>query len=240
MENSEKFVGYLTEAGYYSLKQTKDKDSDGARTVPYSPSYVGTPLHCAVLLGDKQQVQQVMKENGSLTAGFGRCGKSTVSLAVISRDEDLLELLLRNGCSAVAPDADARTPLHHAAQKAADGCMRLLLGWCEAPGTPTAMAALTPDQHGVTPLHVATSTSSTKCLVLLLKHSEAGMVDPQDNKKRTPLHWAARYNNEPAVALLLRHGANCHMPDDQGQTPLHCALLPSLPQSVAAVRSNVG
>ncbi|KAF2345069.1 Ankyrin repeat-containing domain, partial [Trinorchestia longiramus] len=159
------------------------EDSDGARTVPYSPSYVGTPLHCAVLLGDKQQVQQVIKENGSLTAGFGRCGKSTVSLAVISRDEDLLELLLRNGCSAVAPDADARTPLHHAAQKAADGCMRLLLGWCEAPGRPTAMAALTPDQHGVTPLHVATSTSSIKCLVLLLKHSEAGMVDPQDNKK---------------------------------------------------------
>ncbi|XP_064615015.1 ankyrin repeat domain-containing protein 54-like isoform X1 [Liolophura sinensis] len=59
---------------------------------------------------------------------------------------------------------------------------------------------------------------------LVLELLESG-VDPSscDDKKRTPLHFAAAQGNELIVKLLLDHGADPNLTDILGNTPLHLA-----------------
>jgi ankyrin repeat protein len=49
--------------------------------------------------------------------GLGPDGRSTLSVAVIGGNKELLELLLKNGASLTVADANGCTPVHHAASK---------------------------------------------------------------------------------------------------------------------------
>lgn len=48
-------------------------------------------------------------------------------------------------------------------------------------------------------------------------------VNCEDGGGKTPLHWAANFNNSRAVILLLRYDANPNIADEWGRTPLHRA-----------------
>ena len=43
--------------------------------------------------------------------------------------------------------------------------------------------------------------------------------------KRILLHWAASYENVDVVRFLVEHGADIHAKDNNGNTPLHSAVL---------------
>ncbi len=47
----------------------------------------------------------------------------------------------------------------------------------------------------------------------------------QDEKGRTPLHWAAYYGNTEIAKLLIFHGANPYIKDKNGLTPLDIARM---------------
>ena len=50
------------------------------------------------------------------------------------------------------------------------------------------------------------------------------IIDVLDKQRRTPLSYAALYNNNEAVEVLLQHGAKVNLKDSNGSTPLHQAL----------------
>ena len=46
-------------------------------------------------------------------------------------------------------------------------------------------------------------------------------IDDLDEKKLSPLHYAARYSNIEILKLLIKHGANPNQAGDDDMTPLH-------------------
>ncbi|XP_045115267.1 inversin-like isoform X2 [Portunus trituberculatus] len=58
--------------------------------------------------------------------------------------------------------------------------------------------------------------------------------------KRTPLHWAAAYGSQENVRLLIKHGANNLMPDQEGKTPLHWAAMSKADGARDCVRTLIG
>lgn len=72
------------------------------------------------------------------------------------------------------------------------------------------------------------------------------IVDQQDAKLRTPLHWAVEYNNPAAISVLMNHGADPSLNNANQRTPsdLACYLvnidclraLSPLPKTKAATK----
>ena len=50
------------------------------------------------------------------------------------------------------------------------------------------------------------------------------IIDVLDDQRRTPLSYAALYNNNEALEVLLHHGAQVNSSDSNGSIPLHQAL----------------
>lgn len=77
------------------------------------------------------------------------------------------------------------------------------------------------NQAGRYPIH----TSILNGQIAVMKHLLAidGVINQVDGRKRTPLHYAARYGNENTVRLCVEHGAVVDAHDSEGQTPLMMA-----------------
>lgn len=58
--------------------------------------------------------------------------------------------------------------------------------------------------------------------------------------QRTPLHWAAAYGSQENVRLLIKHGSNNLMPDQEGKTPLHWAAMSEVEGAKDCVRTLIG
>ena len=54
--------------------------------------------------------------------------------------------------------------------------------------------------------------------------AKSPIIDVLDKKGRTPLSYAALYNNNEALEALLHHGARVNLLDSNGSIPLHQAL----------------
>ncbi|XP_034938575.1 putative ankyrin repeat protein RF_0381 [Chelonus insularis] len=78
------------------------------------------------------------------------------------------------------------------------------------------------NNEGVTPLHMACSVESInqpEIIKTLLDYNAD--VNLTDCRSDTPLHIAYRNENLQVIELLLKNGANFHIPDDKGRTFLH-------------------
>ena len=66
-----------------------------------------------------------------------------------------------------------------------------------------------------------TDEQSMKMLNLLINTTDdiKSMINQQNNSKRTPSHWAAGKNRHRSIEWLIRHGADVHMKDFQGNRP---------------------
>jgi len=76
------------------------------------------------------------------------------------------------------------------------------------------------DDQGATPLHLAGRPwqGQQRTIETLL---EVGVpVDIVDRGGSTPLHYAARFGNSPAIKALLAAGADAGVVDAAGETPL--------------------
>jgi len=82
------------------------------------------------------------------------------------------------------------------------------------------------DENGNTDLHYACKSNKHSGLQLADRigaYLDSGLsINVRNKKKETPLHWAAKYNNRDAVAVLIAYEAE-HLFDINGFTPLHVA-----------------
>ena len=107
-----------------------------------------------------------------------------------------------------------RHPLHYAVFKNDFNTVNRLLGEGVSPRQTMA--------DGQTPLHVAAECNLPRMCELLLK--KGAQVNAQDSFSGTPLHTAVAFQTDlEVVKILVGYGANIHLKDADGLTPLALA-----------------
>ena len=126
----------------------------------------------------------------------------------------------------------AASSLHEAAQAGDARVVRDLLRRADRD------AVLQRDYSGWTVLHHAVQGASTDCVSLLLEAKAD--VDARTDTRATALHLAAFHGNLEVTLLLVLRGANVHVEDEDGHTPLYdaqfktggkCTCVADTPQS---------
>jgi ankyrin repeat protein len=175
-------------------------------------------------------------------------GQEKILQAIENGDLDnLRQMLQRNPSLVSSKDADGRTPLHWATEKATrKEVFELLLtnganvNAKDKDGrSPLAWAAMlrrddvadlfldhsadlnTRDKDGMTPLHLAALFGQDRLVRSLLMRGAD--VNSRDDGDATPLHWAALKGNTAVVEVLVASGADVNAKDKKGRTPLAAA-----------------
>lgn len=170
------------------------------------------PLHEACFYG-KEECVQILIEAGAQVNGRNIDGATPLCDACSSGSEECVRILLENGAF-VNPTLLLSSPLHEAVLRDQWRCAELLVA---------AGANLNhTDCHFGTPLHAAVYKSSVNCVRVLLR---AGCNVNSVKILNTPLHVAARQQDQQIVSLLLDFGANPYMKNNFDQSPR--SLVPS-------------
>ncbi|XP_046581218.1 serine/threonine-protein phosphatase 6 regulatory ankyrin repeat subunit C-like [Haliotis rubra] len=126
-----------------------------------------------------------------------------------------LKLFLEKGVDPNIPDKLGRTALHYASDHSENSSVKVLLDHGADPDVQ--------DLWGMTSLHCASSKKGSvfkDTLPLLLEKSLK--LNVQDSRGKTTLHYASEIRCS-GLKLLLDHGADPCLRDQQGMTALHCA-----------------
>lgn len=136
--------------------------------------------------------------------------------------EAVAELLIVNGAEVNAGSHSEGTPLHWAAKNGHTAVVELLIAngadidWRAIVGTPlrnavhagqTAVVELLMEKGATTykALHVAARRGHADIVALLI--AKGLDVNATDDRRRTPLYYALKYNHQEIAELLRRHGA---------------------------------
>ncbi len=182
---------------------------------------------------------QVLLEHGASVHVRNKNGQTPLHLASQHYHYSMVALLLRFGADVDAQDNDDMTPLLFAS------------GWdafYDDTGTSAARMLLehgasvhVRNKNGQTPLHLASQHGLSGMVALLLKFGAD--MDSQDDDNMTPLHFAVHLSSEfdsgifyddddddtkydkavKVITLLLKHGVNVQVQNNNGETPLQVA-----------------
>jgi uncharacterized protein len=130
-------------------------------------------------------------------------------LAALGDADRLHELLATRPDGAISYSEDGFTALHFAAFLGGPAVALVLVD----AGAPVDAVARNPMR--VQPLNSAAAGRTEVCSVLL---DSGAPVDPQQTGGYTPLHEAALNGNDALVNLLLAHGADATITDEEGRT----------------------
>ena len=199
-----------------------------------------TPLHAAVMAGNIEAVECLIKHGADVTARGDMC-ETPLHYAAQYRNKETVQCLIKHGADVMARDTLDMTPFHSAVyneNKEVVPC--LIMHGAEV---------MARDGRGWTPLHEAALAGSIEAVQCLTKHGADVMARDQIDK--TPLHEAAVNGNQEVVQCLLENGADVMARSDGikatnrnmeafqrlimhgaelqdwnhvGCTPLHCAV----------------
>jgi len=201
-----------------------------------------TPLLCAFESFGSGEVAQLLMEHGASVHVRNKKGQTPLHLASGWCHSDVLASLLKLGADVDSRDSDDMTPLLHAlVHRNNSSAVKLLLEH--------GASVHVRNKNGQMPLHLASQSRRSDVVASLLMLGAD--VDAQDNNHMTPLHFALSSRSpyrfiefdvegngrvmeaKPevemdeealrAIELLLGHGANVHLQNDRGKTPLQIA-----------------
>lgn len=173
-----------------------------------------TPLHWAVYRGNTQLTRILLSKGGSPnTIAADSC--TPLHDAALNGHASIVEALLGRKALTILQDKDFWTPLHYAALYNHFEVIKLLLPHC----TKNVMG----NNAGQTPLHLSIRATRPSFEVIRLLLTKKEWVSARDNKRETPLHYAAHLGLDTVVEELLKHQANALVLNEQNQTPCDLA-----------------
>ncbi|XP_069497094.1 B-cell lymphoma 3 protein [Ambystoma mexicanum] len=179
-----------------------------------------TALHIAVAHGNFPAIQRLIclfLQGQKDLDTFNNLRQTPLHLAVITKQPEVVRMLVKNQASAMALDRNGQTSIHLACEHSSIPCLQELLDQSQE-----AIDLETRNYEGFTPLHVAVSTSDPDIVSFLLNHGSD--IDAVDIKSgRSPLIHAVENNSVEMVSLLIKNGANVNSQTYSGNTALHSA-----------------
>ena len=175
-----------------------------------------TPLHIAVVVGNKKILTDLVDAGASLTFKDS-FGQTAIHLAYLLKAYDLIPVLL-TGCK--GGDIDIKngknnTILHLAVSAGQSGVVRQLV---------EAGASLRPkDSSEKTALHLACSSNKYELIPVLLKEVKEGDIELKNSKGQTVLHLTAHAGKLDIVKQVLTLHAKVDSESNTGKTPLYYA-----------------
>lgn len=180
-------------------------------------------LHLAIIHLHNQLVRDLLEVTSGLISDEiinmrNDLYQTPLHLAVITRQEAVVEDLLRAGADLSLLDRLGNSVLHLAAKEGHDKILGILLKHKKA-----AQLINHPNGEGLNAIHVAMMSNSLPCLLLLM--AAGADVNAQERKSgRTALHLAVEHDNiSLAGCLLLEGDAHVDSTTYDGTTPLHIA-----------------
>ena len=215
--------------------------SSGSGPVEYSNSEIAKAD--ALLLAVKHQnvdcVKVLLKFNADIEGRFSEAtedmddefedddlcysrGCTSLFIAAASGDLEIMRLLLEKGAQVNACDKEHCTPLMIASKNSHVNVVKLLI-------EREADLALQ-DQDGKTAIHYAVEKDYRDCNsdeILSCLIENGADVNVRSNDDCTPLMVGSRHNcHIDLLKLLVKHGAQIDLQDDDGNTALHYACYP--------------
>ncbi len=180
----------------------------------------GTALHVAVGQGNQCIVQVLIERGADLDAKSELNGARALHMAADFNEIAIIGLLLDHGADIEARDGELRTPLHRAAEAGLNGVVELLLD----------RSAEINDREGnfgATPLQQAADNGHLETVELLL--DRGAEINAIDKRGFSALSCASQsqsfgnVGNGKLIEFLVAHGADLHVRNTHGQTPLEYA-----------------
>ena len=151
--------------------------------------------------------------NIRLKFNFYRRYETNIFTAIKNGDEESVNYLIKSEIN-LDDLLDGKTPLYFAAENSQENIFNLLL-------SNGADVNFQNDQNS-TMLHLAVQSFQSQVLYYVLNKNN-NLLFVENNQKCTPIHLAAKINNEEAIQIFLRYGYDANESNCENFTPLHFA-----------------
>jgi uncharacterized protein len=159
----------------------------------------------------------------------GGNGPWTLAAAIAHRRVAVVEMLLKLKVDPNEPDDSGNYPLNLASTKGDSDIVQLLLSF----GAKVDLRS----RSGSLPLHDAALSGQTKIVLMLLDNGSD--INAKDSETgATPLYYAAAFGRRETLETLIKRGANIHLANKQGLTPLESAVAAGQQDVVSILRSH--
>jgi ankyrin repeat protein len=211
-----------------------DRPSQGKQDVNHRNPDGSTPLQWAVYNGDLTEARRLLRAGANVSLA-NYYGATPMSLAAEVGNTDMLKVLLEAGANVESPNADGQTALLAVARTGNVAAAQVLLDH-------GAKVDAKEKFGGQTPLMWASARRHPAMMQLLIaKGADVNAASTERNYQRhvtaegrpknldsggfTPLLYAARENCAACVEVLLKNKADIDLPDPDGVSPLHLAIV---------------
>ncbi|KAF4436098.1 ankyrin unc44 [Fusarium acutatum] len=167
-----------------------------------------TALHIAAEFGILNGARELIKL-GAKTEATDRDKRQPLHIACLKGQEELADLLLKEGADIEARQYQGTTPLDDAVQHIT--VVKLLLD--------NDAKTQVKSSDGWTPLHRTTSEVITEVLPRLLEHDRSNINDTENNEHWTALNVAVYFGRREFIPILIEFGARLDIPDNDGWAP---------------------
>jgi ankyrin repeat protein len=193
-----------------------------------------TPLQWAVYSGDAAEVRRLLDAGADVSLA-NNYGATPMGLAAEVADTEILKLLLEAGANADSPNLAGQTALMAVARSGNVDAAKLLLEhgatvdareeWGGQTALMWAAARRNPDMIALLSAHGAAVDARSTVRDYQRHITAEGRPKSLDSGGFTPLLYAARENCIACVDMLLANGADIDLPDPDGVSPLHLAIV---------------
>jgi ankyrin repeat protein len=178
-----------------------------------------TILHWASELQWKSITTLVLTKSQNWLDRVDCRGRTALHVAAEHRNESAVRALLQAGANSLLRDRLDRLPIHLAAEQGHRDIVILFLS--HIPIKALSTSDLVSQGRGLMHYLVMWHSDSfiRQCLSILKPQ-----IDMEDDRGRTPLHYASIFGNSAAVGVLLEIGADPNKTDSSASTACHYAL----------------